>query len=169
MFIFTADFPPKAEYNTKSVFKRCKTDLNSDFLLLDLLPNYDLRIKSGRLVTSSLEWAYSFMPFSTVLTRSEMKTASSMIWTRVIDSISYDGNRYAHYTSNVLLNRAQDHDCEGTQWGLNLFQSFRKSRWLITIPRCISWLKFGFWIFGSPQRNISNTYRNTIVWDVLVA
>ena len=40
------------------------------------------------------------MPFTKALARSETETASSMVWTRFTDSISYDDNRYANYVSN---------------------------------------------------------------------
>ena len=39
------------------------------------------------------------MPLPSALARNKTKTASSGIWTRVVDSISYDDNWYANNTS----------------------------------------------------------------------
>ena len=91
----------RAGYDTRSIFKRCLTGLNSEFfLLLDLLPHqgwrtslpYYLPIAGGRLI--------GFIPFPRVLVLCEMQSVSSSIWTRVAVSISYDDN---HYTTGTCL------------------------------------------------------------------
>ena len=87
-------------YDTRSVFKRSLTGLNSEFSFSytscltkteDLsLPHY-LPITGGRI--------FGFIPFPRVLVPCEMQSVSSRIWTRVSVSISYDNNHYPMDTS----------------------------------------------------------------------
>ena len=83
--------------DTRSIFKRSLTGLNSVFRLLDYtktkalsLPDY-LLIAGGRIIR--------FIPFPRVLVLCEMQTASSSIWTRAVVSISYKSNIYITSTS----------------------------------------------------------------------
>ena len=85
----------RAGYDTRSVFKRSLTGLNSEFFFSytscltkaeePSLPYY-LPIAGGRII--------EFIPFPRVLVLCEMQLASSRIWTRVAVSISYDDNDY---------------------------------------------------------------------------
>ena len=96
----------RAGYDTRSIFKRSLTGLNSEFSFSltccltkaeePSLPYY-LPIAGGRII--------GFIPFPRVLVLCEMQLVSARIWTRVAVSISYDDN---HYTT-------------GTHTSINLF------------------------------------------------
>ena len=89
----------RAGYDTRSIFKRSLTVLNSEFSFSKTsrltkaeepsLPYY-LPIAEGRII--------GFIPFPRVLVLYEMQSVSSRIWTRVAVSISYDDN---HYTTGT--------------------------------------------------------------------
>ena len=89
----------RAGYDTRSIFKRSLTGLNSEFSFsytgcltkaeVPSLPYY-LPIAGGRII--------GFIPFPRVLALCEMQSVSSRIWTRVTISISYDNN---HYTTGT--------------------------------------------------------------------
>ena len=92
----------RAGYDTRSIFKRSWTGLNSDFsfsytssLTKAKKPSlsYYLPIAGGRI---------GFIPFPRVLVLCEMQSVSSRIWTRVTVSNSYDDNHYSTGTSFVL-------------------------------------------------------------------
>ena len=79
----------RAGYDTRSIFKRSLTGLNSElsFSLTSCLTkaeepilSYYLPIAGGRII--------GFIPFPRVLVLSEMQSVSSRIWTRVAVSIS---------------------------------------------------------------------------------
>ena len=83
----------RAGYDTRSIFKRSLTGLNSEFSfsLTSCLTKaeepslcYYLPIAGGRIA--------GFIPFPRVLVLCEMQSASSRIWTRAAVSISYDDN-----------------------------------------------------------------------------
>ena len=85
----------RAGYDTRSIFKRSLTGLNSEFSfsLTSCLTkaeepslSYYLPITGGRII--------GFIPFPRVLVLCEMQSVSSRIWTRVAVSISYDDNNY---------------------------------------------------------------------------
>ena len=90
----------RAGYDTRSIFKRSLTGLNSEFSFSltscltraeePSLPDY-LPIAGGRII--------GFIPFQRFLVLCEMQSASSRIWTRVAVFISYDDN---HYTTGTL-------------------------------------------------------------------
>ena len=90
----------RAGYDTRSIFKRGLTGLNSEFSFSQTscftkaeepsLPYY-LSIAGGRII--------GFIPFPRVLVLCEMQSVSSRIWTRVAVSISYDDNHYTTSTS----------------------------------------------------------------------
>ena len=90
----------RAEYDTRSIFKRSLTGFNSEFSFSKTsclteaeehsLPNY-LSIAGGRVI--------GFIPFSSVLVLCEMPSVLSRIWTRVAESISYKDNHYTTGTS----------------------------------------------------------------------
>ena len=102
VFIFTNP-SARAGYDTRSVFKRSLTGLNSDFSFSytcclyraeePSLPYY-LPIAGGRII--------GFIPFPRVLVLCEMQSVSSRIWTRVAVFISFDENNYTVGTSSVL-------------------------------------------------------------------
>ena len=82
-------------------FKQSLTGLNSEFsfsytscLTKAKEPSlsYYLPIAGGRII--------GFIPFPRVLVLCEMQSVSSMIWTCVAVSISYDDNHYTTGTSN---------------------------------------------------------------------
>ena len=92
IYIFTNP-SARAEYDTRSFFKRSLTGLNSELSFSSTscltkaeepsLPYY-LPIAGGRII--------GFIPFPRVLVLCEMQPVSSRIWTRVAASISYDDN-----------------------------------------------------------------------------
>ena len=94
----------RAGYDTRSIFKRSLTGLNSEFSFSKTscltkveepsLPYY-LSIAGGRII--------GFLPFPRVLVLCEMQSVSSRIWTHVTVSISYDDNHYTTGTSLMLL------------------------------------------------------------------
>ena len=91
--------PARAGYDTRSIFKRSLTGLNSEFSFYincltkveELSLSYYLPLAGGRII--------GFMPFPRVLVLCEMQSVSSRIWTRVAVSISYDDNHYTTGTS----------------------------------------------------------------------
>ena len=100
-----------AGYDTRSVFKRSLSGLNSDFSFPKTscltkaeepsLPYY-LPIAGGRII--------GFIPFPRVLVLCEMQSISSRIKTRVAVSISYDNNHYTTGTSIVLPSARAGYD-----------------------------------------------------------
>ena len=89
-------------YDTRSIFKRSLTGLNSEFSFSQTscltkaeehsLPYY-LPITGGRII--------GFIPFPRVLELCEMQSVSSRIWTRVAVSISCDDNHCTTGTSMI--------------------------------------------------------------------
>ena len=86
----------RAGYDTRSIFKRSLTGLNSEFSFSytscltkaeEHSLSYYLPIAGGRII--------GFVPFPRVLGLCEMQSVSSRIWTRVAESISYDDNHYS--------------------------------------------------------------------------
>ena len=93
----------RAGYDTKSVFKRSLTGLNSEFSFSytsffskaeEACLSYYLPIAGGRII--------GFIPFLRVLVLCEMQSVSSRIWTHVAVSISNDDNHYTTDTSIYL-------------------------------------------------------------------
>ena len=89
-------------HDTRSIFKRSLTGLNSEFSFSwtsclskveEPSLSYYLPIAGGRII--------AFIPFPKILVLCEMQTASSRIWTRVAVSISYDDNHYTTDTSII--------------------------------------------------------------------
>ena len=99
--IFT-DPSARAGYDTRSIFKRSLSGLNSEFSFSltscltkaeeSNLPYY-LPIAGERII--------GFIPFPRVLVLCEMQSVSSRIWTRVAVSISYDDNHYTTGTATM--------------------------------------------------------------------
>ena len=94
----------RAGYDTRSVFKRSLTGLNSEFSFSQTCCltkaeehslSYYLPIAGGRII--------GFIPFPRVLELCEMQSVSSRIWTRIAVSISCDDNQYTTGTSIVFL------------------------------------------------------------------
>ena len=82
-------------YDTRSIFKRSLTGLNSEYSFSNTScltkaeePSllYYLPIAGGRII--------GFIPFPRVLVLCEMQSVSARIWTRVTVSISYNDNHY---------------------------------------------------------------------------
>ena len=95
----------RAGYDTRSIFKRSLTGLNSEFSFSytscltkaeEPSLSYYLAIAGGRII--------GFIPFPRVLVLCEMQSVSSRIWTRVAVSISYDDNNYTTGTTITGLN-----------------------------------------------------------------
>ena len=93
----------RAGYETRSIFKRSLTGLNSEFSFSwtscltkaeEPSLSYYLPKAGGRII--------GFIPFPRVLVLCEMKSFSSKIWTRVAVSIFYDDNNYTTGTSLVV-------------------------------------------------------------------
>ena len=103
LYIFTNP-SVRAGYDTKSIFKRSLTGLNSEFSFSltsclakaeePSLPYY-LSIIGGRII--------GFIPFPRVLVPCELQSVSSRIWTRVAVFISYDDNLYTTGTSYMCV------------------------------------------------------------------
>ena len=103
MYIIFTNPSARAGYDTRSIFKRSLTGLNSEFSFSKTscltkaeepsLPYY-LPIAGGRII--------GFITFPRVLVLSEMQSILSRIWTRVAVSISYDNN---HYTTGTWFNK----------------------------------------------------------------
>ena len=100
MIIFTNP-SARAGYDTRSIFKRSLTGLNSEFSFSytscptkaeEPSLSYYLLIAGWRII--------GFIPFPRVLMLCDMQSVSSRIWTRVAVSISYDDN---HYTTGTSL------------------------------------------------------------------
>ena len=99
ILLFT-NLSARAGYDTRSIFKRGLTDLNSKYSFSSTscltkaeepsLPYY-LPIAGGRI--------FVFIPFPRVLVLCEMQSVSSRIWTRVAVFISYDDTHYTTDTS----------------------------------------------------------------------
>ena len=94
----------RAGYDTKSIFKRSLTGLNSEFSFSktscltkaeEHSPPYYLPIAGGRI--------FGFIPFPRVLVLCEMQSVLSRIWTCVAVSISYADNHYTTGTSIMYL------------------------------------------------------------------
>ena len=90
----------RAGYDTRSIFKRSLTGLNSEFSFSctscltkakEPILSYYLPIVGGRII--------GLIPFTRVLLPWEMQLAWSRIWTRVAVSISYNDNHYTMDTS----------------------------------------------------------------------
>ena len=88
-------------YDTRSIFKRSLTGLNSEFSFSltscltkaeEISLPYYLPIAGGRII--------GFIPFPRVLVLCEMQSVSSRIWTCVAVSISSDDNHYTTGTSS---------------------------------------------------------------------
>ena len=103
-FIIFTNPSARAGYDTRSIFKRSLTGLNSEYsfslticLTKDEEPSlsYYLPIAGGRII--------GFIAFPRVLVLCEMQSVSSRIWTRVAVSISYDDNHYTTGTSLINL------------------------------------------------------------------
>ena len=93
----------RAGYDTRSIFKRSLTGLNSEFsfsktscLTMAEEPSlsYYLPIAGGRII--------GFIPFPRVLVLCEMQSVSSRIWTRIAVFISYGDNDYTTGTSKTI-------------------------------------------------------------------
>ena len=91
----------RAGYDTRSIFKRSLTGLNSEFSFSwtsclteaeGFCLSYYLPIAGGRII--------GFIPFPRVLVLCKMQLGWSRIWTRVSVSISYDDNDYTSVTSS---------------------------------------------------------------------
>ena len=95
----------RAGYDTRSIFKRSLTGLNSEFSFSYIscltkaeepsLPYY-LPIAGGKII--------GFIPFPRILVLCEMQLASSRIWTRVAVAISYDDNHYTMGKYSIIPN-----------------------------------------------------------------
>ena len=94
----------RAGYDTRSIFKRRLTGLNSEFSFSKTscltkaeepgLPCY-LPIAGGRII--------GFISFARVLVLREMQSVSSRSWTRVAVFISYGDNDYTTGTSPIII------------------------------------------------------------------
>ena len=94
----------QAGYDTRSVFKRSLTGLNSEFSFSKTCcltkaeepsMSYYLPIAGGRII--------GFIPFPRILVLCEMQSVSSRFWTRVAVSISYDDNHYSTGTFKMMI------------------------------------------------------------------
>ena len=89
----------RAGYDTRSIFKRSLTGLNSEFSFCltkaeEPSLSYYLPIAGGRII--------GFIPFPRVLVLCEMQSVKSRIWTRIAVFISYGDNDYTTGTSPVF-------------------------------------------------------------------
>ena len=100
-FIIFTNPSARAGYDTRSIFKRSLTGLNSEFSFSSTSCltkaeeprlSYYLPIAGGRII--------GFIHFPRVSVLCEMQSVSSRIWTSVAVSISYDDN---HYTTSTFF------------------------------------------------------------------
>ena len=103
-FILFTNPSARVGYDTRSIFKRSLTGLNSEFSFSQTSCltkaeepslSYYLPIAGGRII--------GFIPFPRVLVLCEMQSVSSRIWTRVAVLISSDDNHYTTGTSTAIL------------------------------------------------------------------
>ena len=98
--ILFTNLSARAGYDTRSIFKRSLTGLNSKFSFsrTSCLTKAE---EPSRFYYFTHSWGgrriIGFIPFPRVLVLCEMQWASSRIWTRVAVSISYDDNHYTRY------------------------------------------------------------------------
>ena len=101
IYIYISNSSLQAGYDTRSVFNRSLTGLNSEFSfsytgcyskVKELCLLYYFPIAGGRRV--------GFILLPKVLALCETQTASPRIWSWITASISYDGN---HYTTSPFL------------------------------------------------------------------
>ena len=123
--LFT-DPSAQAGYDTRSIFKRSLTGLNSEFSFFqtscltkaeESSLSYYLPIAGGRII--------GFIPFPRVLVLCELQSVLSRIWTRVAMSISYDDN---HYPTGTNYKWYHCHSCSifsVFEPGLGIWVSFR--------------------------------------------
>ena len=113
-FLLFTNPTARAGYDTRSIFKRSLTGLNSEFsfsltsyLIMAEEPSlpYYLPIVGGRII--------GFIPFPRVLMVCEMQSVSSRIWTRVTVSISYDVYHYSTSPSCLLIKMWQLAEANG--------------------------------------------------------
>ena len=121
LFVYLSIFPnpsARARYDTRSIFKRSLTGLNSEFSFShtscltkakELSLPYYLPIAGGRII--------GFIPFPRVLVLCEMQSVSSRIWTPVTMSISYDDNHYTTGTSSNLQSSLLLCGTRPNKWG----------------------------------------------------
>ena len=102
LFIFTNP-SARAGYNTRSIFKRSLTGLNSEFSFsyTSCLTKAEEPSLSYYLPIAG-ERISGFIPFPRVLVLCDMQSISSRIWTRVAVSISYNDNHYTTGTSLII-------------------------------------------------------------------
>ena len=85
-----------AEYDTRSIFKRSLTGLNSEFSFSETSSLTKAEEPSPSYYLSRI---IRFIPFPMVLVLCEMRSVLARIWTHVAVPISYDDNRYTGGTS----------------------------------------------------------------------
>ena len=103
MILFTNPYA-RAGYDTRSIFKRSLTGLNSEFSISETSCltkaeepslSYYLPIAGGRII--------GFIPFPRVLVLCDMQSVSSRVWTRIAVFISYGDNDYTTGTSIIVI------------------------------------------------------------------
>ena len=106
LFLFT-NSSAQAKYDTRSIFKRSLTGLNSEFSFSQtscLTQGWRTKSAMGKpSLPIAGERIIGFIPFSRVLVLCEMLSVSSRIWTRVAVSISNNDNHYTTGTSYLDL------------------------------------------------------------------
>ena len=137
----------RAGYDTRSIFKRSLTGLNSEFSFSQTSCltkaeepslSYYLPIAGWRII--------GFIPFPRVLVLCEMQLAWSRTWTRVAVSISYDDN---HYTTIYLSIYQSIYLFE--KWGRRRRKRRNCSSYLKCVKR-VTWVI----IISYNQRNFEN-------------
>ena len=104
LFIIFTNPSARAGYDTRSIFKRSLTGLNSEFsfsLTSSLTKAEETSLSCYLPIAGGI--IIGFIPFPRVLVQCEMPSVSSRIWTRVTVSISYNDNHYTTGTSNELF------------------------------------------------------------------
>ena len=139
--ILFANLSARAGYDTRSIFKRSLTGLNSEFSFSytscftkakEPSLSYYLPITGGRII--------GFIPFLRVLVLCEMQSFSSRIWTRVAVSISYDHNitpRAPPYIAAIMNRKCLRKDHKKTNKFCDYFtHSFLKC---LPLNKCAGW------------------------------
>ena len=94
-----------------------------------------------------------------------MQTTASRFWTRVVDFISFDDNRYINYVSTVVC------FCEDSKF-INVVQMLTLIVCLKAIARAVQvkkifWVLYHWWIkkvMGKKQKQKKNKFIN-LVWS----
>ena len=110
IYVYLPNPSAQARCDTRSIFNKSLTGLNSDFSLY--LTVWHIKVKEfyllGHLLTAGGR-IVGCIPLPTVLALCEIQTASISIWTLVAVSISNNDNHYTSYISIYIRTHTHTH------------------------------------------------------------